>query len=99
MSLLASKPLSAFSKGLKFSAVIQTEDMLKDYVSKIQELEAELHQYRSLQTNPRSSKPSLLTSTAGLGDNCTVADFAADILPSSKNTYCIDVGSLLLEYF
>ncbi|KAG0589833.1 hypothetical protein KC19_1G052000 [Ceratodon purpureus] len=62
--------------------ITATEDMLKDYVSKIQDLEAELHQYRSLQSNPRSLKPSLLTPTAGLGDNCTVTDFSADILPS-----------------
>lgn len=88
---------STLSKGLIFNPVAQTEDMLKDYVSKIQKLETELHQYRSLQTNPRSSKPSLLTSTAGFGDNCTVTDFAADILPSSKNSCYFDVESLPLD--
>ena len=72
--------------------------MLKEYVSKIQELETELDQYRSLQTNPRSLKPSLLAATAGLGDNCTVKDFAADNLPSGKNPWCVDVGSLPLDY-
>jgi len=66
--------------GLIFSLVIQTEDMLKDYVTKIQDLETELHQYRSFQI-----KSSLSPASASLGDKCTVAGYAADVLPSSKS--------------
>jgi hypothetical protein len=96
--LLALKLLSTSLKNLIHSPIIQTEDMVKDYVSKIQELETELHQYPSLQTNPRGSKPSLLTPTAGLGGNCTMIDFASDVLPSSKNSCCIDMERLPLDY-
>jgi hypothetical protein len=98
LSLLALKLLSTSLKNLIHSPIIQTEDMVKDYVSKIQELETELHQYPSLQTNPRGSKPSLLTPTAGLGGNCTMIDFASDVLPSSKNSCCIDMERLPLDY-
>lgn len=79
--LLALKLLSASLLGLTYSPIIQTEDMLKDYVTKIQDLETELHRYRSFQT-----KSSLSPAIASLGNNCSVAGFAADILPSSKNS-------------
>lgn len=55
-----------------------TEDMLKDYVSKIQELETELHQYRCY---PKGFKS---PSAANLSDICSATEFADGVLPSAN---------------
>jgi hypothetical protein len=60
--------------------------MLKDYVTKIQDLEAELLHFKSSRTCPPASRP-LSSTTLDLAQSIAATDFgsiATDVLPPGK---------------
>lgn len=67
---------------------LQTENMLKDYVTKIQDLEAELHHFKSSRTGPPASSRPLSSTALDLAQSIAATDFGTitDILPSGKFT-------------
>ena len=65
---------------------LQTENMLKDYVTKIQDLEAELLHFKSSRTCPPASRP-LSSTTLDLAQTIAATDFGStDVLPPGKFT-------------